>query len=158
MLAQSGCIAPELAHRRTQQKTGLGPLRRTVLKAKRLPIKTRAKYADALCTSRLFYNAHVWGELSRDQQQAMVAAHFAPFRTILGIRVEEGGRRKEEGGGRGRLDAGRCLFKTKTQHHRMVGNNEPGEGPNHMQLWVSHSGGRNAVLGGRMRTAPLGPS
>eukprot|EP00959_Pyramimonas_sp_CCMP1952_P044193 923763-Pyramimonas_sp.AAC.1 len=34
MLAQSGSIAPELAHRRTQQKTGPGPLRRTILKAK----------------------------------------------------------------------------------------------------------------------------
>eukprot|EP00959_Pyramimonas_sp_CCMP1952_P352634 7388265-Pyramimonas_sp.AAC.1 len=87
MLAQSGSVAPELAHRRTQQKTGLGPLRRTVLKAKKLPIKTRAKYVDALCTSRLLYNAHVWGELSRDQQQAMAAAHLAPSRTILGIRL-----------------------------------------------------------------------
>eukprot|EP00959_Pyramimonas_sp_CCMP1952_P147462 3086007-Pyramimonas_sp.AAC.1 len=33
---------------------------------------------------------------------------------------EGGGRRKEE------VDAGRCVFKTRTQHHRMVGENDSG--------------------------------
>ena len=30
--------------------------------------------------------------------------------------------RREEGEEEERSDAGRCLFKTRTQHHRMVGN------------------------------------
>ena len=41
-------------------------------------------------------------------------------------RREEEGRREEER--RGGVDAGRCLFKTRTQHHRMVGKNGLGMG------------------------------
>eukprot|EP00959_Pyramimonas_sp_CCMP1952_P424233 8886184-Pyramimonas_sp.AAC.1 len=36
---------------------------------------------------------------------------------------EEGGGGAEEEGGR-RWDAGRCLFKTRSQHHRMSGRNQ----------------------------------
>eukprot|EP00959_Pyramimonas_sp_CCMP1952_P343338 7191898-Pyramimonas_sp.AAC.1 len=45
------------------------------------------KYVDSLCTSRLLYNGNVWAELSKADVEAMIAAHLAPCRTVVGVRL-----------------------------------------------------------------------
>ena len=45
-----------------------------------------------------------------------------PRNAVLGVRMAEAEDGRVGGGGSGR-NAGRCLFKTRTQHHRMVWNN-----------------------------------
>ena len=84
MLDSDGGHAPDVEVRTQRAMASYAPLAKKVYGAVEISRRVRLRLLFALVVSRLIFNVHIWGEISRDHYKRLNAVYMRGLRMIAG--------------------------------------------------------------------------